>query len=109
VRQIEGSKAALESRLGWVEHFAWPNGQFHHFGADLARATFSAGYLSCASAVRGAHLVPPGSGTGCLRRENVVASWPLEHVSYLLGRSVRQLSRTSGMWPAGWMDAESTS
>lgn len=109
VQQIEGSKVALESHIGRVEHFAWPNGQFHHFGEDLARATFSAGYTSCSSAVRGAHLVPSGSGVGCLRRENVVASWPLEHIFYLLGRSVRYLSQSSGKWPAGWMDLESAS
>ena len=102
VEQIERSKAVLESRIGPVDHFAWPNGQFHHFSAELARATFAAGYASCASAVRGAHVETSGRHDLCVRRDHVVSSWPTSHVLYLLGRGVAGQGRAAGQWPTSW-------
>lgn len=101
-RQIRGSKEILESRIGPIKHFAWPRGQFHHFGPELAREVYSAGYSSCASAVRGAHISAVPREELCLRREHWVASWPTEHMRYLMGHSVTQSDARTGRWPEDW-------
>ena len=101
-RQVIKSKKVLDDRLGEVQHFAWPRGRFHHFRPELIDPVFRAGYDSCASAVRGAHMVVLSRDTGCIRRENCVADWPIRHTLYLLGRSVRKLSTTAGEWPVEW-------
>ena len=102
-RQIRGSKEVLESHLGSIRHFAWPRGQFHHFGPELAQEVRGAGYLSCASAVRGAHLSSVPLNQLCLRREHWVTGWPKDHMLCLMGRSIRRSDDASGRWPTGWM------
>lgn len=101
--EIVASKRELEIRVGAVKHFAWPRGQFHHFRPELIDSVFDAGYESCASAVRGSHTGSMPSGRGCIRRENTETGWPLGHILYLIGRSTRKLSNTSGAWPKEWL------
>ncbi|MHC5004068.1 MAG: polysaccharide deacetylase family protein, partial [Planctomycetota bacterium] len=102
--RIERARDMLDERLGRApRHFAWPYGGFEHFSAHAARAVFRAGHASCASGVRGAH--EPGATVPrppCLRRDHVMASWPLSHCLYLLARSVEQHSTDAGAWPDGW-------
>lgn len=100
--QIANSKKILESKLGSIKHFAWPRGQFHHFRPELIDMVFEAGYESCASAVRGSHLGQMKSQAGCIRRENCLTSWPINHILYLLGRSTRVSSSLAGGWPLHW-------
>lgn len=100
--QIESSKAQLEMNIGETQHFAWPRGRFFHFSDKLAQIVASAGYSSCASAERGAHLAKAFDKYFCIRRENCVASWPISHTLYLLGRSVRNGHENFGQWPDGW-------
>lgn len=101
-RQISGSKEMLEKRLGPIQHFAWPRGQFHHFGPELVQEVRAAGYRSCASAVRGAHVSPTPHEDLCLRREHWVTGWPESHVTYLMGRSARHANDQTGGWPEAW-------
>lgn len=99
--QIVESKKMLEAKLGEIKHFAWPRGRFHHFRSELVDTVFEAGYESCASAVRGSHLTQLDL-SGCIRRENCVTSWPIDHVLYLLGRSTRRSDHSTGNWPIDW-------
>lgn len=102
IRQIRESKRQLEARVGSIRHFAWPCGQFHHFTSDLANEVFAAGYDTCASAVRGAHRLATAPSELCIRREHWVTDWPLSHLLYLMGRSVRADPPGAGRWPADW-------
>jgi peptidoglycan/xylan/chitin deacetylase (PgdA/CDA1 family) len=106
--EIAGSFEALKRRLGEPKHFAWTYGSFADFTAEAARSVYRGGYSSCASGVRGCH-GPAGrpSANGetspiCIRRDHVVAGWPISHVLYFLARSSRRMSSASGDWPSGW-------
>lgn len=100
--QIHSSKDALEKRFGRINHFAWPRGQFHHFSPDLLQEVVLAGYESCSSAVRGAHIEPSLQHMPCVYREHWVCDWPSEHMLYLMGRSVQKSLGNKGSWPEGW-------
>jgi peptidoglycan/xylan/chitin deacetylase (PgdA/CDA1 family) len=100
--QIEESFAVLKRRIGSARHFAWPFGLFHHFNARGARATFEVGFESCASAERGCHTAQVERRALCVRRDNVVASWPTSHVMYFMARNARSASNADGRWPDGW-------
>lgn len=100
--ELSESKRELESRFGPIEHFAWPRGRWEHFTPDAVRAAADAGYLSCASAVRGSHASLRGSNYPVIRREHVSLEWPERHIEYFLrrGRSGRYVS--DGAWPSAW-------
>lgn len=105
-RADEVGRAAeiLHSRLGASDHFAWPYGRFFHFSDDAARAVFDTDHASCASAERGAHVVPPPGGERalCVRRDHIMTEWPLRHCTYFLARSGRVASSVSNQWPENW-------
>ena len=100
--ELVESREVLDRRLGSCSHFAWPFGRFFHVDRPTVEDVFSAGYVSCASAERGAHVTTSGSEIGslCIRRDQVVAAWPLSHVRYFLSRSGRTASGASNRWPA---------
>jgi peptidoglycan/xylan/chitin deacetylase (PgdA/CDA1 family) len=101
-QEIEQSRVTLTAHLGEVQHFAWPYGRFVQFPAGGADAVFRAGYLSCASGERGCH-VPPAPARPqdvCIRREHVIARWPVRHVKYFLARSSRRATFEGTLWPA---------
>lgn len=104
--EIAGCRAALVARLGRAAgtHFAWPFGRFAHFSAAGARAVFDAGFGSCASGERGAHVVPSGPDPRrlCVRREHVIAAWPVAHTRAFLARGSRRASAADNAWPAEW-------
>ena len=97
--EIVGSRVDLISRIGQVDHFAWPCGQWHHFRRDMVDVVYSAGYRSLASAVRGAHVPTASRRPICLRREHVDLNWPLADVRYLAARSARRADATAGEYP----------
>lgn len=100
--EIHHSFEVLRNRLGSVTHFAWPYGTFGHFSASARKAVFSAGFQSCASAERGCHVNPtavPGHDL-CLRRDHVIAAWPLSHVTYFIARSSGMGSPQNDYFPA---------
>lgn len=101
-RQIHSSKKVLEQHVGAIKHFAWPRGQFHHFSTRLLHEVINAGFVSCTSAVRGAHTKASEISPPCIYREHWVTGWPEEHLLYLMGRSVRKRLGESGQWPSEW-------
>lgn len=99
-KELRGSREELCARLGEARHFAWPFGKFGDARPDVARLAARAGYESCASAQRGCHAKPEGRSDGLvLRREHVVASWPVSHVRYFLARSAARASIADNRWP----------
>ena len=102
-REISQSREALLHRLGIADHFAWPYGGFHHLRAEIAAEVMRAGFRTCASGERGAHAALPTAGHRfCLRRDSLVAGWPLRHVEYFLARSASRLLRPEQTWPPAW-------
>ncbi|MCA9859547.1 MAG: polysaccharide deacetylase family protein, partial [Thermomicrobiales bacterium] len=99
--ELSHSKERLESRMGPIRHFAWPFGRFFHVDRRAVRATFDAGYETCASAERGAHVEAAGSDQRqlCIRRDQIVAAWPLDHVRYFLARSSASSTASTNAWP----------
>ncbi len=99
--EIAGSYEALKQRLGSVEHFAWPFGGFEHITREASEAVYAAGFESCASAVRGCHSPAPPVDRRrlCIRRDHVVASWPLSHIRYFMAANSRRMSEETSHWP----------
>lgn len=99
--EISQAAEVMRSRLGSCDHFAWPNGRFHHFKKDLIQTVYASGHVSCASAERGAHsVVHSGSPESlCIRRDHVMSSWPLDTNRYFLARSAERSSELSNLYP----------
>jgi len=104
VEELRQSWELLGKRLGAVKHFAWPFGRFAEFSAEAARAVFDCGYHSCASGVRGCHRSRQALQRRqlCVRREHIVADWPLAHSMLFIARSARVELHPEELWPAGW-------
>lgn len=100
--EIGESMEVLSRRIGRVRHFAWPFGRFEDFSALGARLAYETGFESCASGVRGCHTSQAVGRALCLRREHVMAKWPVHHILYFLARSLRVSSRETNCWPEGW-------
>src|SRR4029453_12694046 len=100
--EIAGSHQDLVGRLGDTPHFAWPYGRFKYFSAQAARTVYQARFRSCASAERGAHRPERRAEPEeiCIRREHIVAGWPLSHQLYFIAKSAGGASPTG--WPQGW-------
>lgn len=98
------SKRILTEHCGDVSLFSWPYGRFHHFSAGAMRAVFRAGYTCCLSAERGAHLgrYPIALEELCVRREPIVAAWPLRHIQWFLARSALRSQPEHERWPTSW-------
>jgi peptidoglycan/xylan/chitin deacetylase (PgdA/CDA1 family) len=107
VEEIGQGAEMLRSRLGDVRHFAWPRGRFVHFTEAAARAVFETGHETCASAERGAHVRvhegPPE--LLCVRRDHVMAEWPVRHTMYFLATSAARADASMNSWPVGWQVA----
>ena len=89
--------------FGPVPHFAWPYGQLHHFSDAAREAVREVGHISSASVVRGAHK-PAGNMAPdqvlYLRRDQVWALNPAEHVLYFCARGGNRKYRVSEfVWP----------
>ena len=99
--ELEGARIALEDRLGPVKHFAWPYGRIVDAPVDLVTLVARAGYETCASAVRGCHVSAAGDNGAavCLRRDNIVAAWPVHHSLFFLARSASQAIEADNTWP----------
>jgi peptidoglycan/xylan/chitin deacetylase (PgdA/CDA1 family) len=102
---IASSLVELRHQLGnGIEHFAWPRGRFFHFSPEAAATVFRGGHTSCASAERGAHVEAASSNVAlCIRRDQLIASWPLRHARHFLVQSSRRASRQLNDWPEGWL------
>jgi len=98
--EIGQSKESLISNLGAADHFAWPYGRFSDFSSDAAFVAFRNGYESCASGVRGSHLVvgPSRQVQFCLRRESLDLFWPKNHIRYFIQASARSAVQFDATW-----------
>jgi len=108
VDEISIAKEFLESRFGEILHFAWPYGQYHQFSEAARVLVFESGHVSASSVVRGAHLVTNGpkfEGDLCLRRDQLWATDPVEHILYFTARNALAASASANAFPKlvdGW-------
>lgn len=101
---LQRSAALLRERCGGVRHFSWPYGRFRHFSAEAVAAVFDAGFETCASAERGAHVAPAPRDPRqlCVRRDHTIAAWPLAHHRWFLGQAARRARPEGNLWPPAW-------
>jgi peptidoglycan/xylan/chitin deacetylase (PgdA/CDA1 family) len=99
--EIGQSYQILRDRFGPALHFAWPFGRWEHFTPAARDRVFAAGFRSCASAMRGCHLPIPAASPAslCLRRDLLLANWPLSHVLYFMSKHARAVSDRGNQWP----------
>lgn len=105
--EIGGSYDALRIKLGKVIHFAWPFGDFINFSPAAIPMVFGSGFRSCASAIRGCHVAKVNDPRDlCIRRDCIMATWPLPHIEYFLANNSLRADSHSGDWPEGWLAAD---
>jgi peptidoglycan/xylan/chitin deacetylase (PgdA/CDA1 family) len=99
--EVARSREEIRKRLGKAQHFAWPRGRWINFSPAARDAVFAAGFISCASAVRGCHVTASGPSAAelCIRRDHIFANWPASHVRYLLMRNSVAASKADNAWP----------
>lgn len=95
------SKEILDNRLGETKHFAYPYGRFVNFNGTSQKLAFDVGYKSVSSAERGAHYSdkPLKKEELFLRREHIIAAWPLGHMKYFIAKSAKQMSPNNNFSP----------
>ena len=105
--ELYRSRDELKKRMGAVEHFAWPYGQFGDFSAAATKAVFEAGYASCASGQRGCHgpSEKPATLPPCIRRDHCMANWPTNHIKFFVARNAQFPIDADGSWPDDWSSA----
>lgn len=84
--ELRSSRNELARRLGTPPaHFSAPYGNRERFSPAVSDAARAVGYESCASAERGINT--SAADVFALRRDHLIASWPVDHVRYFLSRS----------------------
>jgi peptidoglycan/xylan/chitin deacetylase (PgdA/CDA1 family) len=101
--EIADSKRILDEKCGNIIHFAYPYGRHFHFSSAGRKIVFQQGYLSCASAERGCHIVPPGGMTDkeqlLIRRDHIILDWPMNHIRYFLARNAMKADIKNNFFP----------
>ena len=80
--ELATSREELSKRLGAVRHVSAPYGDRTRFSEAVADAARTAGYESCASAIRGVNR--SALDLYSLHRHHLSASWPLRELRYFL-------------------------
>ncbi|HEY4205308.1 MAG TPA: polysaccharide deacetylase family protein [Puia sp.] len=94
--EIGNCYEVLKGRYGKALHFAYPYGRFADFSEAGRKLVFDSGFLSCASAQRGCHVINGGKVPGMrdllIRRDHIVLDWPLEHILYFIAYNAAHAS-----------------
>lgn len=84
--ELRESRAELSRRLRTeIRHFSAPYGDAHRFTPEVSAAARVVGFESCATAQRGVNTSV--DDVFALRREHLIATWPVEDIRYFLTRS----------------------
>ncbi|WP_281847370.1 polysaccharide deacetylase family protein [Olleya namhaensis] len=96
------SNKDLKQKLGdSIKHYAFPRGQFQYFKKEYLDKTYTMGYTSCATAVRGCHIEQPTSEFSkniATRRDVVVFYEPLAYVKYFLSKAQKTAHINNTFW-----------
>jgi len=80
--ELASSREQLSKRLGAVRHVSAPYGDRARFSEAVADAARTAGYESCASAIRGVNR--SALDLYSLHRHHLSAAWPIRELRYFL-------------------------
>lgn len=102
---MELSFDVFKTKIGGVQHFAYPYGRYFHFNAQAHDLVFKAGYESCSSAERGCHVTNQAIGQKELfiRREHMVLDWNLDHIMYFILNSSKKADPANNYLPANYL------
>jgi len=92
----------LSNKFGKVQHFAFPFGTFNHFKKSAISAVYEAGFISCASAVRGCHINHNAELIQrdlCIRRDHIIAGWNINHILYFLLNNSKCANTYNNLFP----------
>jgi peptidoglycan/xylan/chitin deacetylase (PgdA/CDA1 family) len=79
------SRRRIDEEVGTtVRHLSAPYGDAARFTPSVSAAARAAGYATCVSSLRGINV--PGADVHALRRDHLVAGWPVRDVRYFLSR-----------------------
>jgi len=99
---MQKSHAFLLKNCGKADHFAFPYGRFFHFNEMGRKACFEAGFISCASAERGAHVASLGSILPeklLIRRDHLALGWEMSHLLYFITKSAKSAKPANNYFP----------
>lgn len=92
----------LQKKCGEAKHFAFPYGRFFHFNEIGREVVFDSGFISCATAERGCHINHNGKLLNhelCIRRDQVILDWNINHILYFLARNSRKATISNNLFP----------
>jgi peptidoglycan/xylan/chitin deacetylase (PgdA/CDA1 family) len=105
--EVGSCRDRLQAMYGEPVHFAWPRGRWPNLSCTAMKYIAEAGFVSCASAVRGCHTAPPRSRRHlCIRRDHVLANWPISHIEYFMTRNALRATNDTSHWPRHYSLAE---
>jgi len=98
---INQSFEMIKSKIGGVEHFAYPYGLFSDFNNDALKMVFKVGFKTCASAERGCHISEENIDPAnlLLRRDLVICEWDLNHIMYFVYNASKNCSLRNNLNP----------
>jgi peptidoglycan/xylan/chitin deacetylase (PgdA/CDA1 family) len=85
--ELDEPHRVLTEHTGSAPHFAWPYGHFSDAFPGVTARARQAGFASCAANERGAHTVRADPDRLCIRRDHVLARWPVRHIRWFLARN----------------------
>jgi peptidoglycan/xylan/chitin deacetylase (PgdA/CDA1 family) len=100
--ELEESFLIIKSRVGLIEHFAFPFGSYLHFNETARQKVFEIGYKSCASAERGCHVNHPHKLKPeelFIRRDHVKLHWPIKHIRYFIIKNAKKATTSTNLSP----------
>jgi peptidoglycan/xylan/chitin deacetylase (PgdA/CDA1 family) len=100
--EIKETYDVLKTRYGEAKHFAYPYGRFFHFNKEAMEFVFKTGFESCASAERGCYfntIEKVEKENLLIRRDLIIAKWPLTHIKYFLIQNARQNNISGEVYP----------
>jgi peptidoglycan/xylan/chitin deacetylase (PgdA/CDA1 family) len=101
--EIATCREIIDRRCGHADHFAFPYGRLKDFSEYGRRVVFDSGFKSCASALRGCHVIGEGgritSRDLLIRRDHVILNWQLEHIMFFIARSAAQADPQNNFFP----------
>jgi hypothetical protein len=99
LHELGSSYELLQRCLGGAKHFASAYGHFTDVAKTVVADERSVGYLTSPANKREAHISVVEPFTLCLRRDHLLANWPLRQVRWFLAGNSRLATSDNDLFP----------